>query len=127
MIITGNNNIIRIRDSVSTSVNITMEDNDNYIKLADHFRGSGHSELAAIEGTSIVLGQDCLLSANISVSTGDSHSITNMEGKRINPSRSVVFGDHAWIGNTMLVFKGVTIGSFVEVVLSQKRFSRIIL
>lgn len=109
--ITGNNNVLRIGDSVSTSISFTMEDNGNQIILGDHFIGGGNSELAAIEGTSIVFGQNCLLSANISVRTGDSHSITDLDGKRTNRSRSVMIGEHCWIGNTVLIFKGTTIGA----------------
>jgi acetyltransferase-like isoleucine patch superfamily enzyme len=88
-----------------------MENDDNQIILGDHFTGGGNSELAAIEGTSIVFGQNCLLSANITVRTGDSHSITDMDGKRTNRSRSVMIGEHCWIGNTVLIFKGTTIGA----------------
>lgn len=109
--ITGNNNVLRIGDSVSTSICFTMEDDGNQIILGNHFTGGGNSELAAIEGTSIVFGENCLLSANISVRTGDSHSITDLHGKRTNRSRSVMIGEHCWIGNTALIFKGVTIGA----------------
>ena len=106
----GNNNVLKIGDSVSTSICVNMEDDGNQIILGDHFTGGGNSELAAREGTSIVFGQNCLLSTNIRVSTGDSHSITDLNGKRTNPSRSVIIGDHCWIGNTVLIFKGTTIG-----------------
>jgi acetyltransferase-like isoleucine patch superfamily enzyme len=109
--ITGNNNVLRIGDSVSTSICVNMEDDGNQIILGDHFTGGGNSELAAIEGTSIVFGQNCLLSTNIRVSTGDSHSITDLYGKRTNRSRSVIIGEHCWIGNTVLIFKGTTIGA----------------
>ena len=51
-----------------------------------------------------------MLSANITVRTGDSHSVTDLDGNRINNSKSVLFGDHVWIGNTVLIFKGSQIG-----------------
>lgn len=74
--------------------------------------GGVNSELAAIEGTEIVLGDDCMLSANITVRTGDSHSVLSAQSRqRINQSKSVVIGEHVWIGNTVLIFKGTEIGS----------------
>lgn len=50
-----------------------------------------------------------MFSANISIRVGDSHSITDLEGKRVNPSRDVKIGNHVWIGNTVLITKGVEI------------------
>lgn len=52
-----------------------------------------------------------MLSANITVRTGDSHSVTDLDGNRINNSKSVLFGNHVWIGNTVLIFKGSQIGA----------------
>lgn len=111
-IVHGNHNRIVIGKSVSTSVDITIEDDNNQVFLGDRFRGGGNSELAVMEGTSIVFGKDCLLSANICFRTGDSHSILDSTtGKRTNRSKSIIVGDHVWIGNTVLIFKGAQIGS----------------
>ena len=112
IIIHGNKNKVVIGKSVKTSINITIEDDNNCIILGDGFRGGANSELAAIEGTTISFGKDCMLSGNITLRTGDSHSILNKSThKRTNRSRSIVIGDHVWIGNTVLIFKGVQIGS----------------
>ena len=59
----------------------------------------------------IEFGDDCQLSANITLRTGDSHSIVDLQGKRINRSKSIRIGDHVWIGNTVLIFKGTQIGN----------------
>lgn len=126
-IVHGNHNRIVIGRSVSTSVDITIEDDNNQVLLGDRFRGGGHSELAVMEGTSIVFGKDCLLSANICLRAGDSHSILDSTtGKRTNRSKSIIVGDHVWIGNTVLIFKGAQIGAHSIVgggsVLSGKNF-----
>ena len=87
-----------------------MEDNNNKIIVGKNCHGGGHSELAAIEGTHIILGDDCMLSANITIRTGDSHSVLDaLTRERINKSKSVVIGNHVWIGNTVLIFKGTQI------------------
>lgn len=107
----GNNNLIQIgEDFASDGLSFSIEDDDNKIILGRNCHGGGRSELAAIEGTDIVLGDDCMLSANITIRTGDSHSVLDtITGKRINKSRSVIIGRHVWIGNTVLIFKGTTI------------------
>lgn len=109
----GNNNIIAFGKNVSTrNLVFSIEDDNNRIELGDNFQGGSFSELAAIEGTEIIFGKDCMLSAHITVRTGDSHSILDITThERINSSRSVTFGNHVWIGNTVLVFKGANVGN----------------
>lgn len=108
----GNNNLIRIgANSSGNHLSLNMEDDNNQILLGEHFDCGSNTELAAIEGTTISFGNDCMLSANITIRTGDSHSVTDLTGKRINPSKSIVFGDHVWIGNTVLIFKASQIGA----------------
>lgn len=109
----GNNNIIRIgKNSSGSGLSLNMEDDNNQILLGEHFDCGPNTEFAAIEGTTISFGDDCMLSANITVRTGDSHSVTDLHGNRINHSKSVLFGDHVWIGNTVLVFKASQIASY---------------
>ena len=50
-----------------------------------------------------------MFSSAIVVRTGDSHSILDKDGNRINPSKSVRIGDHVWIGNQVTILKGVII------------------
>lgn len=108
----GNNNLIQIGKNFATDgLCFSIEDDNNKIILGENCHGGVNSELAAIEGTEIVLGDDCMLSANITVRTGDSHSVLNAQSRqRINQSKSVIIGNHVWIGNTVLIFKGTEIG-----------------
>jgi acetyltransferase-like isoleucine patch superfamily enzyme len=66
--------------------------------------------LAAIEGTNIIIGEDCLFSSGIVFRTGDSHSVTDLSGNRTNPSKDITIGNHVWIGHRVFVNKGVEIG-----------------
>lgn len=126
----GNNNLIQIgKDFATDGLSFSIEDDNNKIILGKNCHGGVNSELAAIEGTNIVLGDDCMLSANITVRTGDSHSVLNAQSRqRINHSKSVVIGEHVWIGNTVLIFKGTEIGSHSVVgggsVVAGKRFPK---
>ena len=108
----GNNNDVLIGENFSSDgLSFSVENNNNKIILGENCHGGGNSEFAAIEGTEITLGDDCMLSANITIRTGDSHSVLDAStGERINKSKSVIIGSHVWIGNTVLIFKGTKIG-----------------
>ena len=110
--ISGNNNFVQIGScSNLDSFHAYIEDNDGSIIVKKHVTVCGHTELSAIEGTSITIGDECLFSSDIAFRTGDSHSIINREtGKRINPSKDIVIGNHVWIGNGVKILKGVTVG-----------------
>ena len=92
--------------------NLCVQDDNGRILIGNHVTVSGTTEMAAIEGTSIEIGDDCLFSAQIQLRTGDSHSILDKaSGKRINPSKDIHIGEHVWIGPDVKLLKGVRVGS----------------
>lgn len=108
--INGSNNVVEIGENVKVNLgDIYIEDNGNKVVIDKDTNICGQTHLACIEGKSIYIGKDCLLSSEIVFRTGDSHSILDMEGKRINPSEDIVIGDHVWIGHRVLINKGVII------------------
>lgn len=108
----GNDNAVILGDAVYLNqAQLYMEDDSNLIEIGDKSSIQGKTGLAVIEGTSIKIGKDCLLSGDINFRTGDSHSLLNLSGKRINPSKSIEIGDHVWIGTRVLILKGVKIPS----------------
>ena len=108
--IQGSNNIIEIGECVKINCgDIHIEDDGNSIVIDEGTNICGRTHLACIEGSSIKIGKDCLFSSEIVFRTGDSHSILDMDGNRINPSENIVIGDHVWIGYRALVNKGVVI------------------
>lgn len=71
---------------------------------------TGKLGMGVVEGTKLSIGNDCLFSSNINITTTDSHTITdNSTGKRINPSRNVSIGNHVWVGRGVGIGKGVVI------------------
>ncbi len=67
--------------------------------------------LATFENDSrIVIGKGCLFSEGIDIRTGDSHSIFDSEGARVNHAKPIIIGDHVWLGRNVTVLKGVQIG-----------------
>ncbi len=110
IIIRGNHNKISIMNYASLNqVELYMEDSNNEIFIGEHTSLFGKAHLATIEGTKILIGNNCLLSADLHFRTGDSHSILNLQGERINPSKDIVIEDHVWIGTKVTCLKGVRV------------------
>lgn len=101
--ILGNDNRITIGNNVSavlTSLHIEEDDNSVIIENNSTFHGRDSSliELALDEGTSIRIGEDCMISNGVCFRSSDSHSILNNKGERINPAGDIVINNHVWIG-----------------------------
>lgn len=109
-IISGNANYVMIGKSCRLrDTTFWIEDNEGKIKIGDGTTISGRTEFAVIEGCSIELGEDCMLANDITFRTGDSHSIIDANGTRVNPSQDIIIGNHVWIGAESTLLKGVKI------------------
>lgn len=87
----------------------TMEDDGGEITLGSHTYIYNGTELAVLEGTKITMGEDCLISSDVKVRTGDSHSILEVGGGRINPSQDISLGNHVWVGTDCKILKNAHI------------------
>lgn len=106
----GNNNFIYVKEGVSIKEGeIYIEDNGNSILIGEKTAFCGKVQLSCIEGTKINIGKECLLSSDIVCRTGDSHSLLDMDGKRINSSKDIEIKDRVWIGQRVMILKGVKI------------------
>lgn len=112
LFISGNNCKLLIGASCNLKRSeLLVEDDNGSIIIGKHVTIHGPIHLSVIEGTTISIGEDCLISSSISFSTGDSHSVIDKStGLRINPSADIKIGDHVWIGQGVRILKGVTIG-----------------
>jgi len=90
---------------------IYIENSNSKIVIGRHTNICGKTHLACIEGRDIYIGEDCLFSSDVTIRVGDSHSILDESGKRINPSHHVEIGNHVWICNKTIVLKGAKIPS----------------
>lgn len=110
--INGDNNVITIGSwSYLGGTDLFIEDDGGSITIGSRTKFLGQTHLAVIEGTSITIGEDCLFSSNIQLRTGDSHSVLDLEGRRINASRDIVIGDHVWVGTGAFLNKGAGVPS----------------
>lgn len=61
-------------------------------------------------GNKVTIGQDCMISHDLTIRTSDSHPIYDMNTKdRVNNSKDVIINDHVWIGAYSHILKGVTV------------------
>lgn len=92
------------------SLSILCEDSGNEVLISEGTEVAGATELVAMEGTRIVVGEGCLFSGRIHVRTGDSHSVIDLKGRRVNCSKDVIFGNRVWVGQDVSVLKGASVG-----------------
>lgn len=109
----GNNNHLYIGKNITYKRgSIWFEDESNIIHIGDRTTIEDASLAVAEKATKLIIGDDCMLSFNIRISTTDSHSIINLKtGYRTNFADDIIIGDHVWVGNGALINKGVNIGS----------------
>lgn len=115
--IQGNNNIILIREKACVSgAELWLEGNGCIIEIGENTFIGHHTHLACTEeDSSLILGNDCMISSYVQVRTGDSHSILNLKGERLNNAGSVYIGHHCWLGEGCKVLKGVSLGNDIVV------------
>ena len=110
--IKGDNCKIEISENcILFNLELWVEDNEGCILINNSVTvGGGH--FAVTEGKSILIEEDCMLSKNIEIRTGDSHSIYSLENKqKINCAEKVIIGSHVWIGANATILKGSLIGA----------------
>lgn len=86
-----------------------IEDSYNSIFTKKNTNYAGKIHIACTESTRIEVGDGCLFSSDIMIRSGDSHSILNMQGERLNFAGNVIIGDRVWVGNRAIITKGAVI------------------
>lgn len=111
--ISGHNNSLIISEGVSFSEGgfIRIQDNDNKIIIGRNTKIINAFFSSADLNTTIEIGEDCLFSNDIIIRSSDSHSLLNVDGKRINKGADVYIGNHVWICNGVRIMKGSKIGN----------------
>ncbi len=91
------------------NLELWLEDDGSEIFIGNTTSIEG-GHIAATEGESIRIGNDCMFSHRIEIRSGDSHSIFKQETKnRINKAKPVIIGSHVWLGADAKVLKGSVI------------------
>jgi acetyltransferase-like isoleucine patch superfamily enzyme len=93
--------------SVSHNAAIFIGKDTNFNEAKDFM-----THILANEQKHIIIGGDCIFSLNCWMRTCDAHPIyDNKTKRRLNPSKSILVGDHVWIGHDVTILKGTKVGS----------------
>lgn len=112
--IRGHCNTIILGDDCSAHLaEFHVEGNGNTIQLGSgvtmHGRGNGSIHLAADEGSGIYIDDDCMIAHSVQMRSTDSHSIVDLNGRRLNPAADIRIGRHVWLGMQSIILKGCEI------------------
>ncbi|MCM1139469.1 MAG: acyltransferase [Muribaculum sp.] len=110
--ISGANNILEIGNStgIYDSGRIRIEDMNNKVRIGNRVSISSAFFSVADNFTTIEIGDESLISSNVTFRTSDSHSILDaLSNKRINHGKDINIGCHCWIGNNATILKGSVI------------------
>lgn len=110
IVIHGNSNVIHIKKmSFMEDVGICIDFNGNEVAIGERTILNKECHISCMEGKKVVIGDDCLFSAGIICRTGDSHSIVNSEGIRLNYSKDIEICNHVWVGMNVSFLKGASV------------------
>lgn len=118
--IKGSNNRIHIgKDCSLTFASIHIEQDYNQVLIHErttmHGREYKTVQLELDEGTTIEIGEDCMVSNDVIFRTSDSHSIVDKAGRRLNPGKNIRIGKHCWVGMRSVLMKGVELPDHVVI------------
>ena len=109
---TGDNSLVYF-DSNQEPISINVRvGNDSVFYLGKNAYTNRISNMYATERKNIIIGNEFLLAEGNTFRTADPHLIYDAQSlKRLNYSKSILIGDHVWIGQNGLILKGTLIGS----------------
>lgn len=108
----GDNSIVYIcgtQDTITLDVKIY---NNSVFYVGKEIWINKGIKIVISEQTNVFFGNDCLISYDTCIRTGDPHLVYDCKNhERINHSKSLYVGDHVWIGQNVMLLKGTKIGS----------------
>jgi len=82
------------------------------VVIGDNVTCTNGCYISTAENTSITIGYDCMFASGNEIRTDDGHPIFDIvSGKRINPSRSIIIGEHVWLAAKSIILSGSSIGN----------------
>ncbi|SIR68246.1 transferase hexapeptide (six repeat-containing protein) [Peribacillus simplex] len=108
----GSNSLIIIGKSKRNATIRVNVWNDNTFFLGRNYSFNGAARFILSEQKNLFIGDDNMFSTGVVVRLADPHLIYDgTTRKRINPTKSVYLGDHIWIGQDVMILKGVEVGT----------------
>lgn len=83
---------------------------DAVVKFGDNVSTTEKLSITAAEGSKITFGTNVMIAAQVEIRCDDAHPIFDVEsGKRVNPAKDIVIGNHVWIAKRATIMGGVTV------------------
>ncbi len=109
IIFSGSNSVCRIGKFTKIRGKIHLGDTAR-ILIDAKSTSTESSSIAAMAGTKITIGRDCMLAAANKIWSGDFHSLYDVKtGKHMHRSADITIKDHVWLGSHAAVLAGATI------------------
>ncbi|MBE6028676.1 MAG: acyltransferase [Clostridiales bacterium] len=109
----GNNAVVYLSHNKSHAYKLKMDvwrETAVYIGPDNYFNGPLFAIVS--ERQNLLIGKEGVFSFGVWIRTADPHLIYDISNKkRINKSKSVLIGDHVWLGQNATLLKGTKIGS----------------
>ncbi|MGP9039851.1 acyltransferase [Cytobacillus kochii] len=108
----GNHSVVIIgKSNRRATFNVSVWNNSAFF-IGRNYSFNGSARFILSEQKNLFIGHDNMFSTGVVVRLADPHLIYDAATKkRINPTKSVYLGDHIWIGQDVMILKGVNIGS----------------
>jgi acetyltransferase-like isoleucine patch superfamily enzyme len=107
---TGNEIVVEEGVRVFGHLQIMCKKSNTRIMIGKATTFQGHVRVFSHESASVTIGEDCMFSGDILITSSDIHPIFDNNGARINLPRPIYIGNHVWIGAGVKVLKGANIG-----------------
>lgn len=110
-LINGNNCTIRIKGNrVINNSKFELLDSNTHLFVDENTGFNNNRIVIAGFSNYIEIGKGCIFAENAELWSSDTHSILDLETrKRINNDLPIIIGNNVWIGNRVIILKGVTI------------------
>lgn len=84
---------------------------DSTVSLGQDVTATNACVISAVEGTSVIIGNDVMLASENEIRADDGHAIFDVESEtRVNWSKSISIGDHVWVAKRAVLLGGACIG-----------------
>lgn len=84
---------------------------DSKVIIGKNVSTTGSVGISATEGTTVQLGDDCMIAMGIQLRADDGHPIFDViSGNRVNISSDIIIGSHVWLSTNSTILGGVKIG-----------------
>jgi acetyltransferase-like isoleucine patch superfamily enzyme len=103
--------IIGARADWMSIVHVRLSSARGFFYLGERSKSNGLRVTVEGDGSSAIVGEDCMFATGTSLRTSDLHSIVQLDDDAwINPPENVLVEPHVWLGQDAVVLKGTCIG-----------------